>query len=129
MDRAINRNPDPLLLFQPSVCYVKRGKRAPPNLIGPRDLREDNYLVVGTVVSRELFFRVGGFNDYPHGFEDWSLWAKCSKAGASVVPVRGAVYIAYINPTSKHRLLWRDRRKQVAAHEQIQKELFGEGVA
>ena len=55
--------------------------------------------MVGTLVSRDLFLEVGGFEDYPHGFEDWSLWAKCWKAGAKIIQVRRAVYIAHVDPT------------------------------
>ena len=68
--------------------------------------------------------QVGGFSDYPHGFEDWSLWAKCWKAGAQIVQVRQAIYYAYVNPLSKMRLAWRDRTQQAATHERIQRELW-----
>lgn len=117
--------PEPALL-QPSVCYVRKGHKGPVTLIPEKDLSSDNYLVIGTVLRRSLFTQVGGFNDYPHGFEDWSLWAKCWKAGARVFPVPQAVYYAHINPQSKHRTMWRDRKTQVATHLRVQAELFPE---
>lgn len=114
------------VLMQPAVRYLRKGGRSGtrPVIIPDRNLRHDNYLVIGTMLRRELFQRVEGFNDYHHGFEDWSLWAKCWKLGAQVVPVPRAIYCAHYNPQSKHRLLWRDRREQVKLHERIEKELF-----
>ncbi|TFH66237.1 MAG: glycosyltransferase, partial [Gemmatimonadales bacterium] len=87
-------------LLTPAVSYVVKGRRQMPRFLPGTDLTKNNYLVVGTLVERNLFLSVGGFSDYPHGFEDWSLWAKCWKAGAKIIQVRRAVYIAYINPDS-----------------------------
>lgn len=129
MQDAILLHNDNNVLFQPAVQYVRKNVVAPPLVMPEKDLRSDNYLVVGTVVNRNLLQSVGGFSDYPHGFEDWSAWAKCWRAGARVVPVPEAVYVAYINPRSKHRQLWRDRKSQVALHLRVQAELFPEGVA
>jgi glycosyltransferase involved in cell wall biosynthesis len=122
---CLPERPEPALL-QPAVSYVRKGRAAPPLLMPARDLRQDNYLVIGTVLRRKLFFDVGGFNDYVHGFEDWSLWAKCWQAGAQVFPVPQAVYLAHFNPQSKHRQLWRNRQLQAEAHYRIQAELFPE---
>lgn len=119
--------PEPALL-QPAVCYYRKGRPGQTFLIPEKDLRVDNYLVIGTVLRRRLFLDVGGFNNYPHGFEDWSLWAKCWKAGARVYPVPKAIYKAHINPQSVHRVAWRDRKWQVETHMRIQSELFPEMV-
>ena len=117
--------PQPFLLT-PAVSYVHDGRAEPP-LFRDRGipLSEDNWLVVGTLVERELFHAVGGFSDYPHGFEDWSLWAKCWKAGARIVKVPDAVYVAHVNPNSQHRQRWRDHEWQVATHNRVRAELFG----
>ena len=125
MKAAISRQGGGKWLFQPAVSYVRKGRIGPPQINKVKDLSQDNYLVVGTVVRKHLFEEVGGFSDYPHGFEDWSLWAKCWRAGAQIVPVRKAIYVAHINPHSKHRALWRNRKEQVATHLRVQKELFG----
>lgn len=117
--------PEPVLL-QPAVRYIRKGHMQNPILIPFKDLRTDNYLVIGTVLRRKMFEAVGGFNDYPHGFEDWSLWAKCWKAGAKIHPVPRAIYNAHINPQSKHRMMWRDRKTQVETHLRVQAELFPE---
>lgn len=132
MRRASGRVTGPILappLFTPAVSYVRKGRPQAPRFLPGHDLSINNYLVVGTLVERDLFLRVGGFNDYPHGFEDWSLWAKCWKAGAKVIQVRQAVYVAWWNEHSKHREAWRNRNWQVKMHEQVQRELFPEKYA
>ena len=118
---------DPLLLT-PAVSYVHKGRPRPPMFHPVGNFQDDNYIVVGTLVERDLFFQVGGFGDYPHGFEDWSLWAKCWKAGARVVQVKRAVYYAHVNPQSKHRQGWKDRQWQVSMHQKVRAELFPEAV-
>jgi GT2 family glycosyltransferase len=87
------------------------------------DLLKANWLVVGTLITRDLFLRIGGFSDYPHGFEDWSAWYKATRLGARVVKVPKALYIQHVNPQSKHRQGWRDRRWQVATHQRVEREL------
>ena len=121
---CVEGRPEPALL-QPSVCYVRKGHKGPVTLNPQKDLTVDNYLIIGTVLRRELFNEVGGFNDYPHGFEDWSLWAKAWKAGAGIIKVPDAVYRYFYNPRSKHKQGWRDRKCQVETHQRVAKEIFG----
>lgn len=128
MRRAYEREREPTLpdglLLTPAVQYVRKGRTDRPVFLDRRiPLAQDNWLVVGTLVSRRMFDLVGGFGDYPHGFEDWSLWAKCEKAGARIVKVQEAIYRAYWNPRSKHHLGWRDKRWQVETHKRIAAEL------
>ena len=75
------------------------------------------------MIHRDLFWRVGGFDEYPHGFEDWALWSKCYRLGAEVVKVPDAVYRYFYNPQSAHKKAWRDRKTQVATHIRIKAEL------
>lgn len=110
-------------LLMPIVQQVKRGRPRTPNFYPQVDLLSGNYLVVGTVIERRLFSKAGGFGEYPHGFEDWALWYKATKLGAKVKPVPEAVYVQHVNPRSKHRLGWRDRRYQVGTHMAVQAEL------
>ena len=125
LERERGEHPETALLLMPAVSYVHGRKRHAAVMSDIRDLTVDNFLVIGTLVQRDLFLKVGGFEDYPHGFEDWSLWAKCWKAGAKIVQVPGATYIAYVNPRSKHRMAWRNRRWQLEMHNRIKAELFG----
>jgi glycosyltransferase involved in cell wall biosynthesis len=129
MQRAIEKESDPSrCLFYPSVRYMHKNRPRPDLLRPIGDLRHDNFMVIGTLIDRQLFMQVGGFSNYDHGYEDWSLWAKAWKAGAQPVPVPGAVYVAHVNPQSKHRVRWRNRSEQVAGHLAVQAELFPEGV-
>ena len=115
------------VLYTPEVSYVHTsGKKRPARHIRRDNLQNENYLVVGTLVERDLFLEVGGFGEYPHGFEDWSLWAKCWKAGAKIVQVAGAVYYAHLNPGSKHRMMWKDRNWQSEMHHRVRKDIFPE---
>lgn len=129
MEQAIREHPNPkMTLFQPSVSYIRKGRGTPPLVMPDKDIRTDNFLIIGTVVNRKLAQSVGGFPDYEHGFEDWGIWARCWRAGARVQQVPDAVYRAFWNPRSKHHTQWRDRKWQVATHLRVQAELFPEGV-
>ena len=43
--------------------------------------------------------------------------------GAEIVKVPEAVYLAHVNPQSKHKRGWRDRKWQVETHQRVVKEL------
>jgi glycosyltransferase involved in cell wall biosynthesis len=111
------------LLLTPAVQRIEKGRKRPPFFYPEVPLDQANWLVVGTLLEKELFDRAGGFEDYPHGFEDWSLWNKCHRLGARVVKVPHAIYIQYVNPQSKHRQGWRNRRWQVETHQRVAREL------
>ena len=114
------------LLLTPAVSFIRKGSPQPPHFLDRGiPLSEDNWLVVGTLIQRELFREVGGFSEYPHGFEDWSLWAKAWQAGAKIIKVPDAIYRYHVNPQSKHKLAWRDRKWQVEMHNKVRAELFG----
>lgn len=119
-EREHDRGP---FLLTPAVAKVRKQRRSAPTFYPEVDLSVANWLVIGTLIERDLFERVGGFGDYPHGFEDWSVWSKAAKAGAKVVKVPKAVYVQHINPQSKHRVGWKDRRWQVETHQRVQAEL------
>ena len=119
MERAAEREGhDGNLLLTPAVNIKGRFWREGP-------IEETNWLVIGTLVRRETFLKVGGFRDYPHGWDDWALWVKCVQAGARIVKVPDAVYIAHRNSESKKNVSWRDSKWQVETHNRIANELFG----
>src|SRR5262249_49906775 len=112
------------VLFTPIVQTVTGPhRRRVPRFYPEVNLFSGNWLVVGTLVQREIFFQAEGVGEYPHGFEDWALWFKCAKLGAQVRKVKNAIYIQHVNPLSKHRQGWRDRNYQVSTHERVQAEL------
>lgn len=111
------------LLLTPLVSKVIKGKRRTPMFYPPVNLLLGNYLVIGTMIEKRWFDQVGGFENFPHGFEDWSLWYKCARLGAQVIQVRHSVYYEHVNPDSLHRAGWRDHRNQIKIHLRVQKEL------
>jgi GT2 family glycosyltransferase len=127
MRRALEQNPgdgNRKVLFTPAVQQIRKGRPGDPVFFDRGiSLRDDNWLVIGTMIHRDLFTEVGGFPDYPHGFEDFALWSKCYRAGASVVKVPDAVYRYFHNPQSAHKKGWRDRKWQVATHQRVVAEL------
>jgi glycosyltransferase involved in cell wall biosynthesis len=124
MKRALEQHPDGRVLFTPAVQQVRKGRPGQPIFFDRGiSLRDDNWLVIGTMIHHDLFNEVGGFDDYPHGFEDWALWSKCYRVGARVVKVKDAVYRYHHNPQSAHKQMWRDRKWQVATHMRVKAEL------
>lgn len=92
------------LLLTPAVSYILRSRAHPPRIASQVPLEFGNWLVIGTLVPRDLFNEVGGFIDHGiGGYEDWSLWTRCHKAGARVVRVPEAIYRAHVNYRSRNR--------------------------
>ena len=93
------------VLLTPRVSYVSRRGRAAPRFHPEIDLRVANWIVIGTLVPRSLFEKVGGFADRPEfgAFEDWELWIRCWKTGATIVRAPQAVYVAHVERNSRHR--------------------------
>jgi glycosyltransferase involved in cell wall biosynthesis len=115
-------------LRAPSVQYKRSGGRAAarmPKVAGHTHdcvadcLDTGNWLVVGTVAPTELLLRVGGWRDYAWS-EDWDLWQRCWIAGATVVPVPKAIYIAHTNPRGRNNS--RTHADKVRIHHEIRKE-------
>jgi hypothetical protein len=119
MTRAVEREASAAapLLLTPAVQQIKKGRPGPPFFFPECSFSTGNWLIIGTLVQRDLFMQVGGFGEHPHGLEDWNLWAKCVKAGARIVKVPKAVYIAHWNPRSKHHVLARNRPEYMKAYE------------
>jgi glycosyltransferase involved in cell wall biosynthesis len=113
-----------MVLFTPAVQHIRKGRPSTPAFMDRGiSLRDDNWMVIGTMIHRDLFNQVGGFDDHPHGFEDWALWSKCYRLGAEIIKVPDAVYRYWHNPQSAHKRGWRDRKTQVATHIRIKAEL------
>lgn len=89
-------------LLTPAVAYFN-GRTTPRPKLWPRmDIRDGNWMIIGTLVQRDLFHEVGGFREYAWS-EDWALWGACMNAGAIAVEVPAAVYRAHITPKSRNR--------------------------
>jgi GT2 family glycosyltransferase len=62
-----------------------------------------NHCVIGTAVPARLFRQVGGFRDDVPIYEDWELWLRCVRAGAKIVDVPDAVYLAHEREGSRNQ--------------------------
>ncbi len=88
-------------LRAPAVSYVYNGTPDPPIVFADRDITVINPCVIGTAVRAEMFHEVSGFLDEPV-YEDWSLFLRCHRAGAELVHVPDAVYLAHVNPRGRN---------------------------
>jgi glycosyltransferase involved in cell wall biosynthesis len=122
MERA-DRGPGYLLT--PSVQQIRNQRETAPFFFPECSLETGNWLIVGTLVERTLFHEVGGFGEFPHGLEDWVMWAKCVKAGAQIVKVPEAIYRAHYNKSSKHHQLARNRRQYMRFYEEARVSVWG----
>jgi glycosyltransferase involved in cell wall biosynthesis len=104
-------------LLQPATLGVHPDghEDADAVLIPPKPLLDGNFLVIGTLVRRAQFERLGGFCDFPL-YEDWDLWLRCFLDGASVHQVPGAIYRVHVNATGRNSA---DRALQVRIYQQI----------
>lgn len=77
------------------------GKHDTPRHIQPgKTLLNHSHIVIGAMVRRELFIKVGGFDDWPC-YEDWHFWMKCWVEGARFT-LNNAIYQAHIRPDSRN---------------------------
>lgn len=112
---AMSRAPGDLRT--PAIEYVRAGRIRPAIFWPDRDLREGNWLVVSTLMRRELFLDIGGFRDVPM-YEDWDLFMRCTKTGATISKVPDAVTRVHINLKSLHRN-GSTRRQKIDAHNHV----------
>jgi glycosyltransferase involved in cell wall biosynthesis len=119
----------------PAVRYVQGVKAADPRVpdvpghdhggCGGPCLLAGNWLVVGALVSTELLHRVGGWGNEPI-YEDWAIWLRCYKAGASFEAIPTAIYRAHVRTGSRNRSLTIAAKNRV--HHQILRDVYPEGV-
>jgi glycosyltransferase involved in cell wall biosynthesis len=87
----------------PATVFVQPdGSESLPALVPYRPLEDSNYLVIGTLVRREMFLAVGGFRELPV-HEDYDLWLRCERrAGATQEQIEGAIYRVFQRPGSRN---------------------------
>lgn len=89
-------------LLQPATLGVTDGREDDyPVVIPSKPLRQGNHLIIGTGVQRSVFFDAGGFFEWP-GWEDWCLWLRCNRLGATVKVVPDAVYRVHVKESSRN---------------------------
>lgn len=103
-------------LYYPAVQYCRHGYWDEPALLGNGlPLIDLNRAVIGSLVPRDLFLKLGGFGEEPI-YEDWALWLRCSEH-VPLVPVEAAVYRVNVkrrtrNENPKLGREWYDRIRE-----------------
>jgi len=80
----------------PRVRYLSgrvRNEQALPEAIKlpEKNLLSGNYMVIGTMIRRAQFVKLGGFPDY-ESWEDWALYLRCWIDKAVIWHCHGAIY-------------------------------------
>lgn len=117
----------------PAAQYVTLGgrPRAPyvPRVAGHTHdctadcLEAGNWIVVGAMARTQLLRDVGGWEPFEWS-EDWALWARCWRAGATIETIPEAVYVAHVNAASRNRAP--DREAKYRAHWEIHRAVWPE---
>lgn len=89
-------------------------------------LPDGNWLLIGAAVRRDMALSVGGFREFEWS-EDWDLWLRCFKAGASFELIPDAIYQAHVRSDSRNRRP--ARATKLAAHRAIYEANFNEEAA
>lgn len=63
-----------------------------------------NWLVVGSVARTELLQKVGGWESWVDIYEDWHLWLKCYREGASFEAIPHAIYRQHLRQNSRNHV-------------------------
>lgn len=89
-------------LRQPATLGVVGGVEDDEAVVIPtRPLVDANFLVIGTMVPKDLFLHVGGFLE-EEVLEDWSLFLRCWLEGATIEAIPEAIYRVHVRPTSRN---------------------------
>lgn len=118
----------------PLALYVRDGqeRRWRPRVFGHEHscdascLRDGNWLLIGSAVRADMVREVGGFRDFDWS-EDWDLWLRCYRAGATFELIPDAVYRAHVRLDSRNR--GASREAKAAAHQAIYEANFPEALA
>lgn len=108
-------------MFPPSTSYIRGGRVQAPRFWPEVPIARNNWLVIGTMVPRDLFLEVGGFREYGWS-EDWGLFCALSNAGVEIVKVPDAVYRAHFSVKSRNRRA--DRAEMHYWHQRIGHDYF-----
>lgn len=112
VDAMLRQAVSSALLLTPRVQYVHGSAVADPKFWPECDLRDGNWMVIGTLISRHMFDKIGGFREWPI-YEDWCLWQRATLAGAIPVKVPDAVYVAHVGANSRNRSSEQAQRQEV----------------
>jgi glycosyltransferase involved in cell wall biosynthesis len=99
MEHAIEEYDDRYLI-RPAITVSNEPERGPHVLV-EKDIFFQNFMIIGTLVSKKMFLKSGGFKDLPL-YEDWDLWIRCKTHGARYAACEDAIYHINIRPDSRN---------------------------
>ena len=85
----------------PSVQVFVKEIVSEPRLLNTGSLLEGNYIVIGAMIRRKDFLRLGGFHDLPFS-EDHEFWIRCWIDGLKIQPCKDAIYQMYVRDGSRN---------------------------
>ncbi len=88
-------------LRAPAVQWVTEGVADAPVLLDDRDIEFSNPCVIGTAIRRTLFLELGGFEEFD-AWEDYALFLKAYRRGATITHNPAAVYIVHSYEDSRN---------------------------
>lgn len=99
-------------LLTPAIAFVRKGRKERPKFMPEVDLALGNWMVVGTAAPRKLMLEVGGWRTFMgsgvlNEWDDWDMWIRCVQAGAQIVKVPDAVYIAHVSSSPHYARTWK----------------------
>lgn len=122
MTATIERCRGPALIQPATLGVHPDGREDPaPVVIPQRPLLDGNYMVIGTLVHREQFERLQGFNDLPI-YEDWDLFIRAWLDGADLLCNPNAIYRVHVNDAGRNNAC---RDQQVAVYNKIRNQYLG----
>lgn len=77
-----------------------------------RNIEQINPVPVSAMARRADILDAGGFQPWP-AWEDWALWLRMVRRGATVEHIAGATLLAHVSPGSRNRLV--DNPRQLHA--------------
>lgn len=88
-------------LRAPAVSWVEEGISSEPRCLTERNIKVGNPCVIGTLIRKSMFDRVGGFWG-ERAYEDWSLFRRAWLVKAKIEHVPDALYIVHVSPDSRN---------------------------
>ncbi len=74
---------------------------AEPVLLDDRDIEQMNPCVIGTAIRTKLFMELGGFQEFS-AWEDYALFLKAYRRGATITHNPAAVYVVHSHKDSRN---------------------------
>jgi GT2 family glycosyltransferase len=95
------------LIYKPSTrgYYPDGSIEETPSMIPWRDLSQANHLIIGCVINKSDFLRVGGFDGSLPALEDWDFFGRMVLDGCKVTLATEAVYGIYVNPKGRNSII------------------------